>query len=93
LSSGRSVLPANISGPNYGAEHDRRRVARLHRQQTEADVKGGMDLTRRSRKSSPIVKEYKKILFNGNGYGEEWHKEAAQAWPAEPQEHHSRFCR
>ena len=33
--------------------------------------------TRRSRNCCPaIIKESKKVIFNGNGYAEEWHKEA-----------------
>ena len=45
----------------------------------EADVKAGKDLNAAIQALLPgIVKESKKVLFNGNGYGEEWHKEAAK---------------
>ena len=43
----------------------------------EADVKAGKDLNKAIQELLPgIVKESKKVLFNGNGYSEEWHKEA-----------------
>lgn len=43
----------------------------------EAEVKAGKDLNAAIQALLPgIVKESKKVLFNGNGYGEEWHKEA-----------------
>jgi glutamine synthetase len=43
----------------------------------EADVKAGKDLNKAIQELLPsIVKESKKVLFNGNGYAEEWHKEA-----------------
>jgi glutamine synthetase len=43
----------------------------------EADVKGGKDLTKAIQELLPgLVKESKKVLFNGNNYSEEWHKEA-----------------
>jgi len=43
----------------------------------EADVKAGKDLNKSIQELIPgIVKESKKVLFNGNGYSEEWHKEA-----------------
>ncbi len=45
----------------------------------EADVKGGKDLTKAVQELLPgIVKESKKVIFNGNGYAEEWHAEAAK---------------
>ncbi len=45
----------------------------------EAEVNGGKDLNTAIQSLLPgIVKESKKVLFNGNGYGEEWHKEAAK---------------
>jgi glutamine synthetase len=45
----------------------------------EADVKAGKDLNKSIQELLPtIVKEGKKVLFNGNGYGEEWHAEAAK---------------
>ncbi len=43
----------------------------------EADVKGGKDLNKAIQDLLPgIVKESKKVVFNGNGYAEEWHAEA-----------------
>jgi glutamine synthetase len=43
----------------------------------EADVKGGKDLNKSIQELLPsIIKESKKVIFNGNGYSEEWHAEA-----------------
>src|SRR5688500_10305748 len=43
----------------------------------EADVKGGKDLVKAIGELLPsIIKESKKVIFNGNGYSEEWHAEA-----------------
>jgi len=43
----------------------------------EAAIKGGKTLTQAVMDLLPgIVKESKKVIFNGNGYSEEWHKEA-----------------
>ena len=43
----------------------------------EADVKAGKDLNKAVQELLPsIIKESKKVLFNGNGYSEDWHKEA-----------------
>ena len=62
----------------HGAEHDRRRVARLHRHASwRADVKAGKDLNKAIQELLPgIIKESKKVIFNGDNYTEEWHKEA-----------------
>ncbi len=43
----------------------------------EADVKAGKDLIKAVQELLPsIIKENKKVLFNGNGYAEEWHADA-----------------
>ena len=43
----------------------------------EAEIKAGKDLNAAIQGLLPgIVKESKKVLFNGNGYGDDWHKEA-----------------
>ena len=43
----------------------------------EADVKAGKDLNKAIQELLPlIINESKKVLFNGNGYSEEWHDEA-----------------
>jgi glutamine synthetase len=45
----------------------------------EADVKAGKDLNKAVQELLPsIIKEHKKVLFNGNGYAEDWHAEAAK---------------
>jgi glutamine synthetase len=47
--------------------------------QLEALTKGGKDLTKAIQEVlPPIVKESKKVIFNGNNYAEEWHAEAAK---------------
>ncbi len=43
----------------------------------EGDVKQGKDLNKAIQDLLPgIIKESKKVVFNGNGYAEEWHAEA-----------------
>ncbi|HEX8522805.1 MAG TPA: glutamine synthetase III [Tepidisphaeraceae bacterium] len=43
----------------------------------EADTKAGKDLTKAIQELLPsIIKESRKVVFNGNGYSEEWHAEA-----------------
>jgi glutamine synthetase len=45
----------------------------------EGDVKQGKDLNKAIQDLLPgIVKESKKVIFNGNNYAEEWHQEAAK---------------
>ena len=45
----------------------------------EAEVKAGKALDKAVQDLLPsIIKEHKKVLFNGNGYSEDWHKEAAK---------------
>jgi glutamine synthetase len=45
----------------------------------EADIKSGKSLTDAVQAMLPgIIKESKKVIFNGNGYSEEWHAEAAK---------------
>lgn len=43
----------------------------------EADIKAGKDLNKAVQDLLPsIIKEHKRVLFNGNNYAEEWHNEA-----------------
>jgi glutamine synthetase len=45
--------------------------------QLEASTKGGKDLTKAVQELLPtIIKENKRVIFNGNNYAEEWHAEA-----------------
>ena len=45
----------------------------------DAELKGGKDLVTAIQNVLPaIVKDSKKVLFNGNGYSEDWHQEAAK---------------
>src|SRR4028118_1164521 len=45
--------------------------------QLEGQVKQGKDLKKAIQELLPgIMKESKKVVFNGNGYAEEWHAEA-----------------
>jgi len=44
----------------------------------EADTKGGKPLAKAIQDLLPgVLKESKKVVFNGDGYSDEWHKEAA----------------
>ena len=40
-----------------------------------------------------MIKQHKRIIFNGNNYADEWQKEAAKARPAEPAQHRRRAAR
>ncbi len=45
----------------------------------EGAVKGGKTLNAAIQELLPkIIKQHKRVVFNGNGYSEEWHKEAAK---------------
>ncbi len=45
----------------------------------EADVKAGKDFNKAVQSLlATIIKENKRVIFNGDGYTEEWHKEAAK---------------
>jgi len=45
----------------------------------EGEVKQGKDLNKSIQElMPPIIKESKKVIFNGNNYAEEWHAEAAR---------------
>jgi glutamine synthetase len=71
----------------HRAEHDRRRVARLHRDQARGRGQAGQGPEQGDQALLPgIIRESKKVVFNGNGYAEEWHAEA-EARAAEPEEH------
>jgi glutamine synthetase len=61
----------------HGAQHDRRRVARLHRHQARGRRQGRQGLQQGDPGAAPrIIKESKKVVFNGNNYADEWHQEA-----------------
>ena len=57
----------------------------------EKAVKGGKTLEAAVAELLPkVIKENKRIIFNGNNYSKEWEKEAGQARPPEPEEHRRR---
>ena len=63
----------------HGAEHDRRRVdRRADRQARDAlqGAKGDARDARARRSSRTSGRRNKQIVFDGDGYSEEWHKEA-----------------
>ena len=61
----------------HGAEHHRGRVAGLHRHQPGSGQGGGQGPEQGDPGiAAGIIKESKKVLFNGDNYTEEWHKEA-----------------
>ncbi|MBC8107351.1 MAG: glutamine synthetase type III, partial [Anaerolineae bacterium] len=67
----------NIAGPNtilntIVAESLDHMASKL-----ESDISGGKQLLLAVQELlPPIIKESKKVIFNGDGYSEEWHKEA-----------------
>jgi glutamine synthetase len=70
---------ANISGANTVLNTIVAESLDFMANKLEADVKAGKTLTASIQELlPPIVKESKKVLFNGNGYAEEWHAEAAK---------------
>ena len=65
--------------PEHGAEHDRRRVDRRARRQAQDGARKAR--ARRSRRPSrassrSVWAANKQIVFDGDNYSEEWHKEA-----------------
>jgi len=68
---------ANIAGPNTVLNTIVAESLDYIATRLEADVKGGKDLNKAVQELLPsIVKESKKVIFNGNNYSEEWHAEA-----------------
>jgi glutamine synthetase len=68
---------ANIAGPNTVLNTIVAESLDFIATKLEADVKGGKSLNDAIQALLPgIVKESKKVVFNGNGYAEEWHEEA-----------------
>ena len=67
--------------PEHRAEPGRDRVARLHRDAARGGDhgQGRKKIDDAVRELLPkLIKENKRIIFNGNGYSEEWRKEAAK---------------
>jgi glutamine synthetase len=70
---------ANISGANTVLNTIVAESLDFIATQLEGQVKQGKDLTKAIQDLLPgIVKESKKVIFNGNNYAEEWHNEAAK---------------
>jgi glutamine synthetase len=68
---------ANIAGPNTVLNTIVAESLDYMATKLEAEIKAGKDLTKAIQELlPPIVRESKKVLYNGNGYSEEWHKEA-----------------
>ncbi len=62
--------------------------------QLEAAVKKGKKIDAAVKELLPaILKEHKRIIFNGNNYSDDWRKEAGKARAAEPLEHGRRAAR
>ncbi len=69
----------NIAGPNTVLNTIVAESLDFIATELEKATKGGKDLTKAVRALLPgLIKESKKVLFNGNGYSEEWHAEAAK---------------
>ncbi len=70
---------ANVAGPNTVLNTIVAESLDFIATRLEADVKGGKDLTKAIQELLPtIIKEHKKVVFNGDGYSEDWHNEAAR---------------
>jgi len=68
---------ANISGANTVLNTIVAESLDFIATKLEADIKGGKSLPDAIQALLPgIIKESKKVVFNGNGYAEEWHQEA-----------------
>jgi glutamine synthetase len=68
---------ANIAGPNTVLNTIVAESLDFIATKLEADIKSGKDLNKAIQELLPtIVRESKKIVFNGDNYTEEWHKEA-----------------
>jgi glutamine synthetase len=69
----------NISGPNTVLNTIVAESLDYIATKLEADVKGGKPLNKAVQDLLPgVIKESKKVLFSGNNYAEEWHKEAEE---------------
>jgi glutamine synthetase len=67
----------NISGPNAILNTIVAESLDYIASKLEADVKGGKTLTKAIQELLPaIIKEHKRVVYNGDNYIEEWHKEA-----------------
>src|SRR5690348_8449576 len=67
----------NIAGPNTVLNTIVAESLDFIATKLEADVKAGKDLNKAIQDLLPgIIKESKKVVFNGNNYAEEWHREA-----------------
>jgi glutamine synthetase len=68
---------ANISGANTVLNTIVAESLDFIATQLEGATKGGKDLTKAVQELLPsIIKENKRVIFNGNNYAEEWHAEA-----------------
>jgi glutamine synthetase len=68
---------ANIAGPNTILNTIVAESLDYVATELETGIKGGKDLTKAIQELLPkIIKEHKKVVFNGNNYAEEWHQEA-----------------
>jgi glutamine synthetase len=68
---------ANIAGPNTILNTIIAESLDYIASNLEKATAGGKDLAKAIQDLLPgIIKEHKKVIFNGNGYSEDWHKEA-----------------
>ena len=90
----RRLLAANIAGPNTVLNTIVAESLDFIATNLEKAVKGGKDLNKAIQELLPgIIKESKKVIFNGDNYTEEWHKEAEKRGLPNLQEHRRRACR
>jgi len=70
---------ANIAGPNTILNTIVAESLDYIATELENAVKGGKQFNAAVQELLPkIIKQHKRVIFNGNGYGEEWHAEAAK---------------
>ncbi len=70
---------ANVAGPNTVLNTIIAESLDYIATELEKNIKGGKDLKTSVGELLPVLyKDNKRVLFNGNGYGEEWHAEAAK---------------
>ena len=76
----RGVVQPEHRAAERRAERRRRRVARLHRHRAREERQGRQEAAGRGRRacSTRIIKENKRIIFNGNNYADEWQKDAGK---------------
>jgi glutamine synthetase len=64
--------------PEHLPQRRGRRIARRLRRSSKPRCAAARSSRTPSAGSDPLIKEHKRIIFNGNGYAQEWQDEAAK---------------